>query len=41
LEGVAALRFSPGRSTTEDDVVHAAAATLRVLERVRGVEVRA
>ena len=41
LEGIAALRFSPGRSTTEDDVNHAAEATLRVLERVRSVEVRA
>jgi cysteine desulfurase len=41
LEGVAALRFSPGRSTTEDDVVRAAEATLIVLERIRGVEVGA
>jgi cysteine desulfurase len=41
LEGVAALRLSPGRSTTEDDVIHAAEATLRVLNRVRGVEVQA
>jgi cysteine desulfurase len=40
-EGVAALRFSPGRSTTEDDVIRAAEATLRVLDRVRGVEVLA
>ena len=41
LEGVAALRFSPGHSTTEEDVIRAAEATLRVLDRVRGVEVRA
>ena len=41
LEGVAALRFSPGRSTTEDAVIHAADATLRVLERMRGVGAQA
>ena len=41
LKGVAALRFSPGRCTAEDDVIRAAEATLRVLERVRGVEARA
>ena len=41
LEGVAALRFSPGHSTTEDDVIRAAEATLRVLERMPSVEVRA
>ena len=41
LEGVAALRFSPGHATTEDDVIHAADATLRVLELIRSVEVRA
>ena len=41
LEGVAALRFSPGHSTTEDDVIQAAEGTLRVLERIRGVEVGA
>ena len=40
LEGVAALRFSPGHATTEDDVIHAADATLRVLELIRSVEVR-
>ena len=41
LQGVAALRFSPGHTTTEDDVIHAADATLRVLELIRSVEVRA
>ena len=41
LEGVAAFRFSPGHATTEDDVIHAADATLRVLELIRSVEVRA
>ena len=41
LQGVAALRFSPGHATTEDDVIHAADATLRVLELIRSVEVRA
>ncbi len=41
LEGVAALRFSPGRSTTEDDVIRAAEVTLRVLELMRSVEARA
>jgi len=41
LEGVAALRFSPGRSTTEDDVIRAAEATLKVLERMPRVEARA
>lgn len=41
LEGVAALRFSPGHSTTEDDVIQAADATLSVLDLVRGVEARA
>lgn len=41
LGGVAVLRFSPGHSTTEDDVIHAAEATLRVLERIRSVEARA
>jgi cysteine desulfurase len=40
LNGVAVLRFSPGRSTSESDVIRAAEATLTVLERVRGVEVR-
>jgi cysteine desulfurase len=38
LEGVAALRFSPGRSTTESDVLRAAEATLGVLERIKSVE---
>ena len=38
LEGVAALRFSLGHSTTEDDVIHAAEATLKVLERMPSVE---
>jgi cysteine desulfurase len=37
LEGVAALRFSPGHSTTESDVVRAAKATLGVLERIQSV----
>ncbi len=41
LEGVAALRFSPGHATTEEDVIGAAEATLRVLERIRSVEVGA
>ena len=41
LEGVATLRFSPGHSTTEDDVIRAADATLRVLERMPCVEARA
>ncbi len=41
LEGVAALRFSPGHTTTEDDVIHAAEATLRVLELIGSVEARA
>jgi len=41
LEGVAALRFSPGHATTEDDIHHAADATLRVLELIRSVEARA
>ncbi len=41
LEGVAALRFSPGHSTTEDAVIRAADATVRVLERVRSVEAQA
>jgi len=41
LEGVAALRFSPGHTTTEADVIHAADATLRVLETIRSVEARA
>ncbi len=41
LEGVAALRFSPGHSTTEDDVIRAAEATLGVLERIRSVGVEA
>jgi cysteine desulfurase len=41
LEGVAALRFSPGHSTTEDDVIRASEATLRVLERMPRVEARA
>lgn len=41
LEGVAALRFSPGHSTTEEDVIRASEATLRVLERMPRVEVRA
>jgi len=41
LEGVAALRFSPGHSTTEDDVIRAAEATLTVLERMPSVEARA
>ncbi len=41
LEGVAALRFSPGHATTEDDVIHAAEATLRVVERIGSVEARA
>ncbi len=38
MEGVAALRFSPGHSTTEADVVRASEATLQVLERMRSVE---
>jgi cysteine desulfurase len=37
LEGVAALRFSPGHATTENDVIHAAEATVRVLELIRSV----
>ncbi len=41
LEGVAALRFSPGHATTEDYVTRAAESTLRVLERIRSVEVGA
>ncbi len=41
LEGVAALRFSPGRTTTEDDIIDSAEATLRVLERFRSVEAQA
>ncbi len=41
LEGVAALRFSPGHATTEEDVIRAAEATLRVLERIRSVGVGA
>ena len=41
LEGVATLRFSPGHSTTEDEVIRAADATLRVLERMSRVEARA
>ena len=41
LEGVAALRFSPGHATTEDDVIHAGEVTLGVLERIRCVEARA
>ena len=41
LEGVAALRFSPGHSTTEEDVIRAADATLSVVERIRSVEVGA
>ena len=41
LEGVAALRFSPGHSTTEDDVIRAAEATLKVLERMPRIEARA
>jgi len=41
LEGVAALRFSPGHSTTEDDVIRVAEATLRVLELTRSVEAQA
>ncbi len=41
LEGVAALRFSPGHSTTEDDVIRAADATLRVLELMPRVEAQA
>ena len=41
LEGVAALRFSPGHSTTDDDVICATEATLRVVERIQGVEARA
>ena len=41
LEGVAALRFSPGHSTTENDVIRAAEATLTVLERMPSVEARA
>ena len=41
LEGVAALRFSPGHSTTENDVIRAAEATLTVLERMPRVEARA
>ena len=41
LEGVAALRFSPGHSTTEDDVIRAAEATMRVLERMPHVGARA
>jgi len=40
-EGVAALRFSPGHATTEDDVIHAGEVTLGVLERIRSVEARA
>ena len=41
LEGVTALRFSPGRATTEDDIIDSAEATLRVLERFRSVEAQA
>ena len=41
VEGVAALRFSPGHSTTEDDVIRSVDATVRVLERVQSVEARA
>ena len=41
LEGVAALRFSLGRATTEEDVNRAAEATVRVLERIVGVEAQA
>ena len=41
LEGVAALRFSPGRSTTEDDVIRASEATLRVLELMPRVAAQA
>jgi cysteine desulfurase len=37
LEGVAALRFSPGHSTAEDDVVRAAEVTLAVVERIQRV----
>ena len=37
LEGIAALRFSPGHATTEDDVIHAGEVTLGVLERIRSV----
>ncbi len=40
-EGVAALRFSPGHATTDDDVILAAEATLRVLELARSVEAQA
>ena len=36
-DGVAALRLSPGRSTTEDDVTHAAEVIMRVVERIRSV----
>ena len=38
LEGVAALRFSPGHSTTDDDVDRAADVTVGVLDRIRSVE---
>ena len=41
LEGVAALRFSPGHSTTEGDVIRAADVTVRVLERVQSIEAQA
>ncbi len=41
LEGVAALRFSPGHSTTEGDVILAADATVRVLGRVQSIEAQA
>ena len=38
LEGVAALRFSPGRSTKESDVLRAVEATFGVLDRIQRVE---
>jgi cysteine desulfurase len=40
LEGVAAVRFSPGRSTTEIDVIRAAEVTINVVARIRGIVAR-
>jgi cysteine desulfurase len=40
-EGIAALRFSPGHSTTKDDVIQAVDATLSVLDLVRSLEAHA
>jgi cysteine desulfurase len=36
-EGIAALRLSPGHSTTEDEVIRAAEVTVNVVERIRGM----